>query len=518
MELDTGIVEVSLEEIIPNRFQPRLTFDEKALTELADSIKQHGIIQPLVLRRIGDKYEIIAGERRFKAAGIAGLAKVPAVIANIDDNTSAEVALVENIQRKNLTAIEEAKSYKNLLDKGYLTQEQLAKRLGLSQSSISNKLRLLNLDETIQDALLNEKISERHARALLQLENKEDQKNWLDKIIRDRLTVRQLDVELKKLRQASDDDGEVPLVSMEPTIEEIKNNATDINPEPEPKIVENFFPEEQNIKPQEIDTSRISNPTNQMPRKFFNFLEDEAANLNMEEPVITPTAFNSSPEPVINPEAPSNASSPVSQAPEIVEEATPVIAPEPAIPETLVSEEQVEVLDMPMPPLQTTSDITPPEPLPTVENLSGTKIQTEPEELISVYDNSIQEQAETQEIAPFANPEPVITEPISITPPSEINNQTEPIINPEPIPETSTTIIYDEEKQNENIVDPVSMIDKLDPEYEAKKDIEEGKDINSAIAMMRQNVKEIEAKGFKVDTDEIAFEDSYQIVIKIEKE
>ena len=175
-EREREIIEVSLDDIIPNRFQPRLSFDEQGLNELAESIRQHGIIQPLVLRKIGDKYEIIAGERRYKASYIAGLTKVPAVIIDLNDNESAEVAIVENIQRKDLSPIEEAKSYKKLLDRGYLTQDQLASRMGKNQSTVSNKLRLLNLDEKVQDALLNNKISERHARSLLKLDNKEEQK------------------------------------------------------------------------------------------------------------------------------------------------------------------------------------------------------------------------------------------------------------------------------------------------------------------------------------------------------
>ena len=161
--MEKEIIEVSLTDIIPNRFQPRLSFDEDALNELAKSIRQHGIIQPLVLRKIGDKYEIIAGERRYKASYIAGLTKVPAIIIDLNDNESAEVAIVENIQRKNLSPIEEAKSYKKLLDRGYLTQDELASRMGKTQGSISNKLRLLNLSHDVQDALLNNQISERHA-------------------------------------------------------------------------------------------------------------------------------------------------------------------------------------------------------------------------------------------------------------------------------------------------------------------------------------------------------------------
>ena len=200
MNLEPSVQYINVENIIPNRFQPRLTFDDNALKELALSIKEHGIIQPLVLRKLSyDKYEIIAGERRYKASQIAGLTKVPAIIADLDDNTSAEVALVENIQRRNLSAIEEAKSYQKLLDRGYLTQDQLAKRLGISQPSIANKIRLLNLTEDVQDALMSEKISERHARSLLQITDKNLQVDMLNKIVDTRMTVRQLDNEIKEM-------------------------------------------------------------------------------------------------------------------------------------------------------------------------------------------------------------------------------------------------------------------------------------------------------------------------------
>lgn len=191
--MEKEIVEVSLDDIIPNRFQPRLSFDEDALNELAKSIRQHGIIQPLVLRKVGNKYEIIAGERRYKASYIAGLSKVPAIIIDLNDNESAEVAIVENIQRKNLSPIEEAKSYKKLLDRGYLTQDELASRMGKTQGSISNKLRLLNLSQDVQDALLNNQISERHARSLLKLENEDEQIEVLNRIINERLNVRETD-------------------------------------------------------------------------------------------------------------------------------------------------------------------------------------------------------------------------------------------------------------------------------------------------------------------------------------
>lgn len=280
MNMEENIQMIPVDDIIPNRFQPRLAFDETGLKELSESIKQHGIIQPLVLRRLGEKYEIIAGERRYKAATMAGLDKVPAIISNIDDNQSAEVALVENIQRRNLTAIEEAKSYKSLLDRGYLTQEQLADKMGVSQSSIANKLRLLNLDEDVQNALLNERISERHARALLSLD-KDEQKKWLKKIIDKRMTVRQLDMELKKLKEiTAEEDNVIPLVNLTPNLESIVNNATDINPIRELHDVESMLkPMEEEIKVEEPAKEPIENLS--APNKFFNFLEDEAANMNM---------------------------------------------------------------------------------------------------------------------------------------------------------------------------------------------------------------------------------------------
>ena len=190
MDREKEIIQVALDDIIPNRFQPRLSFDEQGLNELAESIRQHGIIQPLVLRKIGDKYEIIAGERRYKASYIAGLSEVPAVVINLNDNESAEVAIVENIQRKDLSPIEEAKSYKKLLDRGYLTQDQLAIRMGKTQATVSNKLRLLNLDDEVQNALLNNKISERHARSILRLDDKEMQKEVLHQVLDRRLNVR----------------------------------------------------------------------------------------------------------------------------------------------------------------------------------------------------------------------------------------------------------------------------------------------------------------------------------------
>lgn len=312
-EMEKTILQVPIEDIIPNRFQPRLSFDDTSLNDLALSIKQHGIIQPLVLRRKNDKYEIIAGERRFKAAKLAGLASVPAVISNLDDNASAEVAIVENIQRKDLTAIEEAKSFQALLDKGYMTQDELARKMGLSQSAISNKLRLLTLDESVQDAILSEKISERHARTLLKVPSHEKQKELLNKIINERLTVKQLEDEIKNMELTPNNEINVnpePIAPKEEmlsdnnnnnnlgSIEDIYSNAMDIK-----DIIDNEqHPEE--LQPVEKVTpdAFFSNPE-KMPNKFFNFLEDSAANMDTNEKIPTfeiPKHENTNPVNLIN--------------------------------------------------------------------------------------------------------------------------------------------------------------------------------------------------------------------------
>lgn len=266
-EREREIIEVSLDDIIPNRFQPRLSFDEQGLNELAESIRQHGIIQPLVLRKIGDKYEIIAGERRYKASYIAGLTKVPAVIIDLNDNESAEVAIVENIQRKDLSPIEEAKSYKKLLDRGYLTQDQLASRMGKNQSTVSNKLRLLNLDEKVQDALLNNKISERHARSLLKLDNKEEQKEVLDEIIEKRLNVRdtedlinrKLNGEEEIIRIPSFSQKEIPSFEFPNYISEIPDTKTEENVEVSSTPIKEYKEKEEEIEVMNDNDEEILN-------------------------------------------------------------------------------------------------------------------------------------------------------------------------------------------------------------------------------------------------------------------
>ena len=209
---NSEVVQLYLDDIIPNRFQPREVFNDQALKELAISIREHGVIQPILVRKFGEKYEIIAGERRYKASTMAGLTKIPAIVKNLDDKESSKVALIENLQRRDLTPIEEARTYQKILDLDEMTQEELAKTMGKSQSAVSNKLRLLSLPDEIQEALLKEEISERHARSLLNIDDKNVQLDLLKEIVNNKMTVRELDSKIKKLsgdNSESSSDSEV---------------------------------------------------------------------------------------------------------------------------------------------------------------------------------------------------------------------------------------------------------------------------------------------------------------------
>ena len=322
--MENAILNINIDLIMPNRFQPRLVFDEKALNELADSIKEHGIIEPIIVRPLNDKYEIIAGERRYKAACIAGLTKVPVIVKHLSDYKSAQVAVIENVQRRNLNPMEEAKSYKRILDHGLKTQEELAKEIGVSQSTIANKLRLLSLAEPVKQALSENKISERHARALLKITSLDKQEELLNKVITERLTVKDLDDEIKKLdtsttpnitfkmpevpnivntlnlfdekiseeRVASSKPEFVPPVVepkeeqpiTEPKIETVpKEETIEVKPDPEIKEIQEIEEEQLPTKPQPDNSTNIFDiPTiGKEPKPDYPSLEDLQTNMDL---------------------------------------------------------------------------------------------------------------------------------------------------------------------------------------------------------------------------------------------
>lgn len=461
MNLESSVLQVHVEDIIPNRFQPRLNFDEQGLQELSDSIREHGIIQPLVLRKLGNKYEIIAGERRYKAAQMAGLTTVPAVIANIDDNKSAEVALVENVQRRDLTAIEEARSYKSLLDKGYLTQDQLAKRMGLSQPSVANKLRLLNLDEEVQEALLAEKISERHARTLLGIADKDEQKEWLHRIINERLTVRQLDLELKKAREGITED--VPLVENSRSVEDIRANAVDINSKNRRPTADDL------LKPQEFVTHEV-----------------ERLDLEATQPVEPEESFVSATTvPEFNIATPNSASTIVGEGEFIKNESnntffnfdTEVEEPE-FVADNSYEKPELEVFDAP------------------------------------TYENSfIENEEESDEDGSTSDQSGGVTFENDETPDYNFSSNNTFFT---PVTETKELELIDTKK--EEIVNPMDAVEKLSSDVKTEQgDITEG-NLKDAITTIRNCLQDLGNKGFYINVEEIDFDSNYQITIQINKD
>lgn len=185
------IKQVPVDEVVSSPYQPRTVFDEEKIEELCQTIRTHGVIQPIVVRMRDGRYEIIAGERRWRAVRKLGMPTVPAIVREFNDSQTASIALIENLQREGLTAIEEAVAYEKLLELHQLTQESLAQRLGKSQSTIANKLRLLQLPEAVKQALTERKITERHARALLSLGSEELQLKVLKEIVDKELNVKQ---------------------------------------------------------------------------------------------------------------------------------------------------------------------------------------------------------------------------------------------------------------------------------------------------------------------------------------
>jgi len=197
----TGETILKINEVEPNKKQPRKFFNEEALQELSDSIKQHGIVQPLVVAKKDDYFEIIAGERRWRAAKLAGLKEVPVVIKDYSPQEIMEVALIENIQREDLNPVEEAKAYQNLIKEYNLKQEEVAERVSKSRSAITNSLRLLKLSDGVLTLLMEEEISSGHARALLGLEDSEKQLEIAEKIAKDHLSVREVEKLVKNINQ-----------------------------------------------------------------------------------------------------------------------------------------------------------------------------------------------------------------------------------------------------------------------------------------------------------------------------
>ena len=226
---DSEGTELNLDQLSPNPFQPRSDFDQEKLDELAQSIKEHGIIQPIVVRHVEGKYQIVAGERRWRAAQIAGLEKVPVVVKEMDDASMMQMALIENVQREDLNPMEEALAYKRLMEEFELKQDEVASRVGKSRSAVANSVRLLNLPEEVQNLVSQGNISSGHARALLGLASKDMVIKLAERIVSKGLSVRQVEEIIKDMhRLSSSTTTTVTRTSTDPNITDLEDSIQKI--------------------------------------------------------------------------------------------------------------------------------------------------------------------------------------------------------------------------------------------------------------------------------------------------
>lgn len=219
-----SIIEIDVNQIIPNPQQPRLHFNEEKLQELSNSIKEHGIIQPLIVTQNGAKFELVAGERRFEASKRAGLSKVPVIIREAGEKEKLELAITENVQRHDLNPIEEAKAYQKLQNDFEMSQDEVATKMGKSRSVVANKVRLLNLPVEVQKALIIGEITEGHAKAILALSNPEKQRALFELIKKNGLTVRQVEEKTKEVSVSS----HKRVVNIDPKVKELENKLMGI--------------------------------------------------------------------------------------------------------------------------------------------------------------------------------------------------------------------------------------------------------------------------------------------------
>lgn len=464
MNLDKEVFELSMDDILPNRFQPREVFDEQALNELALSIREHGVIQPIIVRKIGDKYEIIAGERRFRASQIAGKKTIPALVRNIDDKESAKIALLENLQRKNLTSIEEARTYDTILKLDNMTQEELANNLGKSQSAVANKIRLLNLDESVQDALLKEQISERHARSLLNVPDKAKQKELLNKVIMNRMTVKQLDDEIALLtgnKSSSDAEGGQNVLKDDsiftlPNLDNLNNK-------------------------EEKPTNNDNNIKNQVSNEFVSNSEEKLSEFNI--PYIKPetSTSNKIEEPEVKPLDDS-----------FVEKSIFFTNPEP-------TKKNEDISNLTIEQILANYNLNNKKALEKEERPSLFNLEESKEDLSSLkstdYSNLIN---------------PVV--------PEEIKEEHLPVFDVPSYSKIEQTTDYPtynnkEESLNNNLYNNTSSQNITNKE----KTNNEVYDLRFAINNFRQAVQNTEKFGFKVETEEFDFDNVYQIIIRIDK-
>ena len=489
-EVKSRVIDLDLNDVLPNRFQPRIKFSEDSIIELSESIKEHGVIQPIVVRPIGDKYEIIAGERRYKASVLAGKEKIPAIITDLNDKDSAEVALIENVQRRDLSAIEEAISYKKILDMGYLTQEQLAVKLGKSQSTVANKIRLLNLCDEVQEALMEDKISERHARSMLKLPTAEMQRKMLEKVINERLTVRKTDEEIDKMNTYITNPIDIPEEQSNPgfvDVDKIANNAQDLKFEdPSGNVNINAL----------LQGAGSAAPAVESTIPVIPAVEPVAPQVTIPaipvpEPTVEPV-FNTPIIPTVEPVAPVIPEIPVVPTVEPVVPAMPAVEPvAPVIPE-------IPVVPTVEPAQQAAPSIF--ESVPTITPIVEPVTNIAPMPTTPIVEESLPSKfLETVEVPAVEPTTPVVEEKPEVNELAEAEAKLDVKTD-----EISPIIITDYSKQ----YDPV--IPNAAPAPERV-------DFKQIINLIRDVNSTIEKCGYSIETEEYDLEGIYQVIFKINK-
>ncbi len=223
-----SVVDIDINLIVPNKHQPRTDFNKDGLLDLSNSIKTHGIIQPIIVRKKNDKYEIIAGERRWRASELAGLKEIPCILKSVDGELSAKYALIENIQREDLNPVEEGKAYKELIDKYGLTQEELAKEVGKSRPYIANSIRILNLNKQVLEYIYNGTLSLGHGKVLLAINDKSEQTFIANKIIEENLNIRQTEEIIRSKPSAKRKSKAIKKKNKDPNIRDVEENLMSI--------------------------------------------------------------------------------------------------------------------------------------------------------------------------------------------------------------------------------------------------------------------------------------------------
>lgn len=488
------IVYLYLDDIIPNRFQPREVFDERALKELAISIKEHGVIQPIIVRNVNGKYEIIAGERRYKASAMAGLTKIPAIIRNLDDKESSKVALLENLQRKNLNPLEEARTYQKILEIDQMTQEELAKTMGKSQSAVANKIRLLGLSDEVQEALLKEQISERHARALLNIPDKKKQNEMVKKVIKERMTVRQLEEEIKKLYPR--EEKKEPMNNAMPNAQSTPITSTAfVNNSP--LMPTAALPEDTS----DYGKITIAPPSNQESQedhqpRFINYGEINEDDDDDETPVVGGV------NPSINPQSTPNITDIKANAVDI------------NTPQSTPSADLDSLLNISAVPISTNN----------INNEQNYKFITPAEEIVKTDASKATEEKtedyfKTPDLIPVELPSEVQTKNTNSVSMDDLEEQNKSIKiprakrNEQLQPQHNST--YENKTLNNTNLNTTLFGEIQTPELNQKKN--EQFTVQKSIDMVRSLVEELQRHGVKVDLDEMNFSKSYQIIIKLDK-